>query len=468
MFEQSIQLRCAHGRIPLRALLLLLSLFTHLPLLAKSDLAILPTSAGTQLTIYNSADLTLVRDRLPLTLRAGDNRLQFSWANTLIDPTSLELAPSSLDAEVMVTELVYPPRTQNLGRWRVESEVDGAVPFEISYLTSGLSWRAFYHALLNADESAMDLEAYVQVSNQSGEDYENAQVRLIVGEVNLIDQISELARRQPPYGRPTPEQPELPMPVAERAYMDEMAMFDSAREAMLGAARTAQMRPKEIVKQGLSEYFLYTIEGREEIPNGWSKRLPSFSAEQVPVTNLYKYDEQRYGPGVVRFLSFKNDSEHQLGETPIPGGALRLFRHSDDNSEGSAGALAYEGRSQFQYIPIGEEVELNLGTVGNVLVEVTPMEMRSDRYLFDYYGNVSGWDEVTRYQVEVKNSRPVPIRVEIRRNISEQAWSLVPSGNYDQFDEIDHDTVEFIVELEPRSERRFSYELTTRYGERAD
>ena len=31
--------------------------------------------------------------------------------------------------------------------------------------------------------------------------------------------------------------------------------------------------PKEIIKEGLSEYFIYTIEGTETIPNGWSKRM---------------------------------------------------------------------------------------------------------------------------------------------------------------------------------------------------
>jgi hypothetical protein len=30
------------------------------------------------------------------------------------------------------------------------------------------------------------------------------------------------------------------------------------------------MVAKEIVKEGLSEYFLYTIEGTETIPIGWS------------------------------------------------------------------------------------------------------------------------------------------------------------------------------------------------------
>ncbi|MFO0885882.1 MAG: hypothetical protein U0894_17135 [Pirellulales bacterium] len=36
---------------------------------------------------------------------------------------------------------------------------------------------------------------------------------------------------------------------------------------------------KEVVKEGLSEYFIYTIEGRETIPSGWSKRLSSLEAK---------------------------------------------------------------------------------------------------------------------------------------------------------------------------------------------
>ncbi len=44
----------------------------------------------------------------------------------------------------------------------------------------------------------MRLEGYVRVTNNSGEDYENAQVRLVVGQVHLLDQIAELARRQYP------------------------------------------------------------------------------------------------------------------------------------------------------------------------------------------------------------------------------------------------------------------------------
>ena len=62
---------------------------------AKIDLVTLPTRDTVQLTIYNSADLTLARESRALTLRKGSNKLQFSWANTLIDPTSLDMLPKA-------------------------------------------------------------------------------------------------------------------------------------------------------------------------------------------------------------------------------------------------------------------------------------------------------------------------------------------------------------------------------------
>ncbi len=56
---------------------------------AKVDLVTLPTRDTVQLTIYNSADITLVRESRALTLKNGKNKLQFSSSNTLIDPKSL-------------------------------------------------------------------------------------------------------------------------------------------------------------------------------------------------------------------------------------------------------------------------------------------------------------------------------------------------------------------------------------------
>ncbi len=166
------------------------------------ELVTLPRRENVQLTIYNSADLTLVRERRNLTLKKGWNWLQFMWANTLIDPTSLTLEPLEQKDKVEIQQLVFPARLRELGRWLIRSEVSGQVPFEITYFTSGLSWRAFYMGTLAKDEKTMRLEGYVRVDNGSGEDYENAQTRLIVGTIHILDQIADLARRQYPYGSP--------------------------------------------------------------------------------------------------------------------------------------------------------------------------------------------------------------------------------------------------------------------------
>ena len=86
---------------------------------AKVDLVTLPTRNTVQLTIYNSADMTLVRESRDLTLKNGKNKLQFSWANTLIDPTSLEMLPKTNADKIDIADLTYPPRVRNLGLWNI-------------------------------------------------------------------------------------------------------------------------------------------------------------------------------------------------------------------------------------------------------------------------------------------------------------------------------------------------------------
>jgi hypothetical protein len=425
---------------------------------AKVDLVTLPTRDTVQLTIYDSADLTLARESRALTLKKGLNKLQFSWANTLIDPTSLEMLAKEQADKIDIFDLTFPPRVKDLGLWNIQSGLSGKVPVEISYLTSGLGWRAFYMGTLTPDEKTMRLQGYVRVTNNSGEDYENAQTRLIVGKVHILDEIAQLARRQYPYGRPGE--------VVSSDSIQNLGVEDTSRsmtELNLGAmfSKVAEAASKEIEKEGLSEYFLYTIEGTETISNGWSKRLPSFDTDAIPVVNLYKFEEERYGNSVVRFLSFKNDEKHKLGQTPIPGGALKVYR-----SVNPAGDLSYEGQSSFKYIPVDEDVELNLGAVGNVVVEPKLMDYRTDNYQFDRKGDISGWDEIRTFAIKVKNTREVPVEVEIKRNFETSYWDLTKSGEFGKYEKVDKDTVKFTLQLEPLSQVEFEYVLTTYQGTR--
>ncbi len=407
--------------------------------------------------------LTLVRERRNLTLKRGWNWLQLMWANTLIDPTSLSLEPLGQADKIDIQQLVFPARLRELGRWLIRSEISGQVPFEITYFTSGVSWRAFYMGTLSQDETSMHLAGYVRVANNSGEDYENAQTRLVVGKVHLLDQIALLAQRQYPYDRPG-------LRLGEG--------FDLDGDSIGGAVITnggwrhfgvgggmggfggmmGGMAPKEIRKEGLSEYFLYTIEGTETIPNEWGKRLLSFEADDVAVESLYKYDEERWGDEAIRFVKFANDEEHKLGDTPIPNGTVRIYSQADEQ-----GFLSYVGGTEVKYIPVDEEVELELGPAR--LVEIKPklMDFKTANYVFNDRDNVSGWDEIRTWKIEITNTRTLPVEVEITRGFETPYWTLQSDAPYKKHDATH---ARFEVSLEPRSKQAIEYVLITYHGER--
>ena len=158
------------------------------------DLSTVPARQRVQLTIYNSEDLTLVREVRKVSFKPGVNPLQFSWANTLIDPTSVELRFITYPDKLDLLDTTFPHDKPQMLYWNVESELNGEAIVEITYFTSGISWSADYVCTANPAETEMGLEGFVRVSNNSGEEYEDAQVRLVVGRINLVEKIARLAQ----------------------------------------------------------------------------------------------------------------------------------------------------------------------------------------------------------------------------------------------------------------------------------
>jgi hypothetical protein len=295
----------------------------------------------------------------------------------------------------------------------------------------------------------MTLAGFVRINNRSGEDYENAQVRLVVGVVRLVDEIVKLAQA----GRPGAVSP--PPPAAAPAPAPARAL-----RALSGAVALAEEKAKqaEIVKEELSEYFLYTVEGRDTIPTGWSKRLPSFQTPGVPITSFYKFEKERWGEQVVRFYRFTNSVASKLGKEPLPDGDVKAFRIvSDDN------LYAFVGRTSVKYIPVNETVELELGNDREVLVKPTLMNWVKTDIAFDARGDVKGWTTKETWEIEVQNSRDIDVVLDIRRNFRGD-WTLATAAKYDS---VDATKVKFVLPLKSREKQKLTYELTTRHGTNA-
>ncbi len=440
-----------HKRLAMRVVLALLLCFLTSIADARVSVVTLPGRDTVQLTIYNSADLTLVKETRTLTFRKGLNKLEFSWANTLIDPTSVEFRALTHSDEVDVLDASFPPRVTNTLEWRIKSEVAGEVKVEIRYFTSGISWSADYVAEANKAEKFMQLAGNVRVNNNSGEDYEQAQVRLVVGVIRLVENIADLAQK----GRRLEEsllranvQATRKLELLDRAKADNFYAFGMS-------VKKAEDKAREVVKEELGEYFLYTVEGRDTIPTGWGRRLPSFTARDVPITSYYKFEKERWGDAVMRYYKFTNSLPSKLGKEPLPDGAVQAFRIvTDDN------LYAYIGGTSVKYIPIGEFVEMELGADQEVLVKPKLMDWQKSEIKFGANGNITGWTTKETWEMEVQNSKEIDVVLDIRRNFRGD-WSITTQQAYEK---VDANKVKFVVPLKPREKKTFAYELTTRLG----
>ena len=328
------------------------------------DVSTIPTRNTVQLTIYNSEDITLVRETRRITFREGMNPLQFSWANTLIDSSSVQLRFLDHKDQLDLLDTTFPyDRPQQL-EWNVKSKFSGEAALEITYFTSGISWSADYVCISDAAEQTLGFEGFVRVVNNSGEDYRDAEVRLVVGTISLVETIRDLAERGI-IDRDTAEKLHLGVPMSTTGMPEDASrnlrgqlktrMSGTGGGGSLFSGGSAEFEEKIIEKESLSEYFIYSIPGTESVPHGWSKRMRLFEGLEAPFQVEYRWRPAEYGDQLVRMFILRNDKKSKLGTTPLPDGVVRLFR--DNGRDG----LSFLLQQAIKYVPIGQEIELNLG-----------------------------------------------------------------------------------------------------------
>ncbi len=463
---------------------------------AAVDLVTVPRREATQLTIYNSEDITMVREHRLLTVKQGINRIQFSWANTLIDPTSIDFRILDQIDKVDLIDTTFPSGRNDALQWNIRSEMAGKIPVEIRYFTSGITWKADYVGIANQDETKLDLTGYVRVFNNSGELYDNTQTRLVVGTINLVEKIAELATRPAPqsgvgaYGTLSSE-----LRVKVRHEIEEAVELAMPSAAAVGDFAAAAV-PKRVVKQGLSEYFLFTIEGREDIKNAEPKRLVSMTVAEVPLEVVYKLSDRDGGTRFTKFYRFKNlellddDGEKKdlpamenLGLSPLPDGMVRLFSEYENKD------LAYVGGTATKYVPIGDRVEVNVGIDGDITIarrlkdqKITNVVARQNKRRLDdtyvWYYDLVDYDETFYYEEEIVSGKPVEVKTELERRFEADVvlwaddaqpadWNSAKPGAYVDLHEVsgrkervDQNHVKYFLDLTPGEKRFVTYSVT--------
>lgn len=178
-------------RFGLPAVLLVGFMLAPSPAEARIKLITLPVRERVEIQLDHES-ATLVEEERIVPLVAGTNQVDFSWANTQIDPSTIvfrviQPAPGSeqdQEVEVNVLSVTYPPG-ENALVWQVASDASTSVAVRISYLLGGLTKSFNYRAIAEHDESTLTLSQYIRVKNFAGEGYDDTEIFAGLGDTFL-------------------------------------------------------------------------------------------------------------------------------------------------------------------------------------------------------------------------------------------------------------------------------------------
>lgn len=312
--------------------------------------------------------------------------------------------------------------------WRVESRSDGNHDCEISYLTSGMSWRSDYVLVASPGDDKLDLNAWVTIENNSGATYKDAKLKLVAGDVH----------RAEPAVRP---------------------MMYAAKAMRAAAEDSAGFGEKSFF-----EYHLYTLQRRTTVRDRETKQIELASAAGVPLRKLYIYqgsggfggdynEYTRSNPAygleaqkkVDVVLEFKNSKEGHLG-MPLPKGKVRVYKQDTD------GSLEFIGEDEIDHTPKDEKVRVSMGHAFDVVGERTRLSYESDVN--------KRWMEET-FQIKLRNHKDVPVDVTaVERLYRWTNWKILDASM--DWKKKDAQTIEFNVPVSPDAESVVTY--TVKYS----
>src|SRR5271157_4187083 len=150
--------------------------------LARIKLITLPVRERVEIQLDNP-NATLVEEERIVPLVRGVNQVDFSWANTQIDPGTIVFrvlggidggakagGKESNALDVKVLSVSYPPNEPSLV-WQVSSSGSGSARVRISYLLGNLNKSFNYRAVAANDEKTLVLSEYMRIQNLANESY---------------------------------------------------------------------------------------------------------------------------------------------------------------------------------------------------------------------------------------------------------------------------------------------------------
>lgn len=291
------------------------------------------------------------------------------------------------------------------------SATKGTENLTLNYLTTGLSWKADYVARLNADETKMDLNGFVTLTNKSGADYKQALLQLVAGDVNMV-----------------------------REYYETRPLMKMATAAVVMDAANG------MAAESLTDFYIYTVPHKTDLLSNQTKQVALLSGTDISVKktyelnrpfSVYSTEEKKVKPDI--YVSFENAEKNKLG-MPLPKGIIRLYK------EDEKGNVQFVGEDRINHTADKEDVRLHLGTSFNLSADMKRVSLKK----------ISDKLQVGAYEVVFKNGAAMAADVELILDFPDNFKLMNESQKSER---LTSNTLKWIVSVPAKGEATLTYKV---------
>jgi hypothetical protein len=288
---------------------------------------------------------------------------------------------------------------------------------EATYLTQNLNWKSDYVLTVNEADTAGSLTGWVTLTNRSGASYENAQLKLVAGDVQRVNQYD---------GRD----------------------YDRA-VSKSEAAGTGGFK-----EEGFFEYHLYTLQQPTDVMQNEQKQVTLLEAKNAKLAKKMifygqqywyrgKYGQVQSNQKVGVYLDIKNSKEQGLG-MPLPKGVVRVYKAD------KSGAKQFIGEDNIDHTPRDEKIRVKMGDAFDVVGDRKQMEWKS----------LGTCTSESTWEIELRNHKDQAAQVEIFEPVGGD-WTIVESTH--KHDKKDAFTFSFDVKVPANGKTRVKYRVRIKW-----
>jgi hypothetical protein len=258
----------------------------------------------------------------------------------------------------------------------LDAEGAGQRDVTLTYLTTGLQWKADYVARFDERAGRLDLTGWITLTNQSGVTFTNADTSVVAGDVALINDSNRSGRGYPPPPR-----------------------------APVRGSGTEQGGA-----QGLADVYIYPLPEPVTVANNQTKQVGLIDVAGVPAAKRYLFEADGFASETEPLAAevaviFSNSRASGVG-TQLPAGVARVYVND------ASGEPRFIGEDQVAHTPTGSDIVITTGQAFDVTVQPRVVSSQSAPRTGGYYR----WRTRFEMAYTVRNARSEAVVVEVRQH----------------------------------------------------